>query len=86
MSRKRGGEDEGNVNGEGTLEVPLAESLTISTVVSTAPATTDQALTTPEFYRHFLDYVPVCTLMSMKLISPRALRASVIVPSITAVV
>ncbi|GMH52222.1 hypothetical protein TrLO_g7217 [Triparma laevis f. longispina] len=24
---------------------------------------------TPEFYRHFLDYVPVCTLMSMRLLN-----------------
>ncbi|GMH78707.1 hypothetical protein TL16_g07909 [Triparma laevis f. inornata] len=75
MSRKRGGEDEGNVNGEGTLEVPLAESLTISTVVSTAPATTDQALTvstapvsvedfmaTDDFRRLFQKYVSIVEL------------------------
>ncbi|GMI14710.1 hypothetical protein TrLO_g12516 [Triparma laevis f. longispina] len=41
MSGKRGEEDELNDNEEGILKIPLAESLSISTVVSTVSATTD---------------------------------------------
>ena len=55
MSEKRGDEDELNENEEGILKIPLAESLSISTVVSTVSATTDQFMFTPEFRRHFVE-------------------------------
>ena len=46
MSGERGAEDEGGEDGEGFLEVPLVESLTISMTDSTVPATTDQFMHT----------------------------------------
>ena len=45
MSRKRGAENEGNEEEEGILDLPPAESLTISTTASTVPATTDHVYT-----------------------------------------
>ena len=63
MSGEKGAEDEGNENEneneEGILEVPRAESSLISTTVSTAPATTDQLMHTPDFWRHFVGFVHV---------------------------
>ena len=58
MSGKRGVGDEGGEDEEGFVDVPPAESLTISRVVSTVPATTDKFMHTPEFSRHFIEYVP----------------------------
>ena len=49
MSRKRGAGDEENEDGEESIEIPPAESLPISMVVSTVPAKTDQFMFTPEF-------------------------------------
>ncbi|GMH75182.1 hypothetical protein TL16_g12439 [Triparma laevis f. inornata] len=66
-SRNRGGEDEEKDNEEGIIELPPAEGLTISTVVSTVPATTDQFIYTPELMRHFVDFVPGDTLMTLRL-------------------
>ncbi|GMH48250.1 hypothetical protein TrLO_g885 [Triparma laevis f. longispina] len=48
MSGKRGAKDEGNDNEEGIIVVPSAESLTISTVVSTAPPSWMTRLRKPE--------------------------------------
>jgi len=72
--RKRGSRDEGKKDEEGNPVVPPAESLTISTVVSTVPATTDQFMHTPEFRRHFVEYVPDDTLMVMRLVSKPWMR------------
>ncbi|GMH88592.1 hypothetical protein TL16_g11197 [Triparma laevis f. inornata] len=69
ISGKRGAEDEQNEEGEGFVEVPPAESLSISTTASTVPATTDQFMYTPEFRRHFVEFVPLDTLLTMKVIS-----------------
>ncbi|GMH68943.1 hypothetical protein TrLO_g1252 [Triparma laevis f. longispina] len=66
MSGKRGSGDEGNEDEE-VLEVPPAASLTISTVVSTVPATTDQFMFTPEFRRHFVKFVLGDMLMTLRL-------------------
>ena len=57
MGRKRGEGDEGDGNEEGILDLPHVESLSISTVVSTVPATTDQFMFTPEFRRYFINYI-----------------------------
>ncbi|GMH55397.1 hypothetical protein TL16_g11648 [Triparma laevis f. inornata] len=70
-SRKMGGKmglgDEGDEEGVGILEVSSAESLPISTTVSTFPATTDQFMHTPEFRRHFVEFVPGDTLMALRV-------------------
>ncbi|GMH90532.1 hypothetical protein TL16_g11795 [Triparma laevis f. inornata] len=67
MSRKKGAGNEEKDNEEGSLNLPPAESLTISTTVSTVPATTDQFMHTPEFRRHFVEFVPGDTLMTLRL-------------------
>ncbi|GMH53838.1 hypothetical protein TL16_g01542 [Triparma laevis f. inornata] len=64
---KRGARDEGSEDGEEILDLPPAESLNILTVVSTVPATTDQFMHTPEYRRHFVEYVPGDTLMTLRL-------------------
>ncbi|GMH77644.1 hypothetical protein TL16_g07480 [Triparma laevis f. inornata] len=66
MSSKRGAGYEENENEEEIMEIPPAASLTISTVVSTVPATTDQFMYTPEFRRHFIEFVHVQTLMILR--------------------
>ncbi|GMI05435.1 hypothetical protein TrLO_g3075 [Triparma laevis f. longispina] len=63
---KRGSEDEGDEEEEGILEIPPIESSTISTVVSTVPATTDQFMFTPEFGRYFVEFVHVQILMTLR--------------------
>ncbi|GMI06467.1 hypothetical protein TrLO_g11802 [Triparma laevis f. longispina] len=55
-SRKRGGEDEEKEDGYGKIEGAMANS-TITTTVSAAPATSNQFMHTPEFRRHFIDFV-----------------------------
>ncbi|GMH54700.1 hypothetical protein TL16_g01727 [Triparma laevis f. inornata] len=67
MSGKRRAGDEGKENEEEITKVPPAESLTISTVVSTAPATTNQFMYTPEFRTHFVKLVPGDTVMRLRL-------------------
>ena len=67
MSELKGSGDEEKDNVEGILELPLVESLMISTMVSTVPATTDQFVYTPEFRRHFVEFVPGDTLMRLRL-------------------
>ncbi|GMH74760.1 hypothetical protein TrLO_g3376 [Triparma laevis f. longispina] len=57
MGGKRGEGDEGDGNEEGILDLPYVESLSILTVVSTVPVTTDQFMFTPEFRRHFVNYI-----------------------------
>ena len=64
--RKRGEDDEENEDGEEFIEVPPAEGLTISTVDSNVPATTDQFMHTPDFRRHFVEFVPGDTLMTLR--------------------
>ena len=66
---RRGAGDEGNEDEEGILDLPPAASLPISTVVSTVSATTDQFMFTPEFRRHFVEYVPGDTLMTLRLVT-----------------
>ncbi|GMH57876.1 hypothetical protein TrLO_g13685 [Triparma laevis f. longispina] len=67
MSGKRGSEDERNEDEESISEVSAAENLPASTTVSTAPTVTDQFTFTPEFRRHFIDFVPGNTLMRLRL-------------------
>ncbi|GMH98911.1 hypothetical protein TrLO_g14216 [Triparma laevis f. longispina] len=67
MGGKRGAEDKGDGNKEGILELPLEENLTTLTTVSTVPATTDQFMHTPEFRRHFVEFVHVQTLMALRV-------------------
>ena len=64
---ERRAEDEENENEEGTIEVPRAESLPISTVVSTVPARTGQFMHTPEFRRRFVEFFPGDTLLTLRL-------------------
>ncbi|GMH89416.1 hypothetical protein TL16_g11449 [Triparma laevis f. inornata] len=64
---KMGEEDEGDEDEEESIEVPPAESLSISMVVSTAPATTDQFMHTHEFRRHFVEFVHLQTLMALRV-------------------
>ncbi|GMH51639.1 hypothetical protein TrLO_g2532 [Triparma laevis f. longispina] len=63
---KRGEKDEGDEDEEETINVPSAENSTTLTTVSTIPATTDQFMHTPEFRRHFIDFVHVQTLMTLR--------------------
>ncbi|GMH75381.1 hypothetical protein TL16_g06746 [Triparma laevis f. inornata] len=65
-SRKRGGEDEEKEDGEEQNEEATPNSTTLTTV-STAPATTDQFMHTPEFRRYFVECVPGNTLMALML-------------------
>ncbi|GMH68616.1 hypothetical protein TL16_g04973 [Triparma laevis f. inornata] len=67
MSEKRGAEDEVNENEEGIIVCPSDESLTISTVVSTVPATTDQFMFTDDFKRLLVDLVQGDMLMTLRL-------------------
>ncbi|GMH92928.1 hypothetical protein TL16_g12492 [Triparma laevis f. inornata] len=67
MSELKGSGDEEKENVEGILDLPLVESLMISTTVSTVPATTDQFMYTPEFRRHFVEFVTGDTLMTLRL-------------------
>ena len=60
-----GGEEKENE--EGIIDLPPAESLTILTTVSTAPATSDQSMHTPEFRIHFVEFVHVQTLMAFRV-------------------
>ena len=69
MSGKRVLGDEGNEDEEEIPKVTPAESLPISTVVSTVPATIDQFIHTPEFRS-----VPGDTLVRLRL-ATRAWRA-----------
>ena len=69
MCVKRGSGDKGKQDEEIILEIPTAENLTTSTTVSTAPATTDQFMHTPEFRRYFVEFVPPDKLLTMKVIS-----------------
>ena len=69
MSGKKGAGDEVNENGEGIPEVPPTESLPILTVVCTVPATIDQFMFTPEFRRHFVEFVSVDTLMMLRFVT-----------------
>ncbi|GMH60114.1 hypothetical protein TrLO_g12423 [Triparma laevis f. longispina] len=69
INGEKGAGDEGNENGEGIPEVPPTESLPISTVVCTVPATIDQFMFTPEFRRHFVEFVSVDTLMMLRFVT-----------------
>ncbi|GMI10661.1 hypothetical protein TrLO_g9005 [Triparma laevis f. longispina] len=67
MSERGGGEDEGEENEEGILDVPPASGSPISTTVSTAPAATNQFMHTHGFRRHFIEFVHVQTLMVLRV-------------------
>ena len=66
-SGKRGARDEGDENEDEIIEGSAAANLTTSTTIFTVPATTDQFMHTPEFRRHFVDFVPVDALMALRL-------------------
>ncbi|GMI07988.1 hypothetical protein TrLO_g95 [Triparma laevis f. longispina] len=67
MSGKRRAEDEGDEDGGVILEIPPAENLTTLTTACTVPATTDQFMHTPEFRRHFFDFIHVQALMALRV-------------------
>ena len=69
MSGEREAEDQGNENGEELIEVPPAESLTISTVVSTVPATVKDFMHTIELKRLFASFVHKQTLMILRVLN-----------------
>ncbi|GMH64795.1 hypothetical protein TL16_g04045 [Triparma laevis f. inornata] len=76
MSGKNGAGDEGDEDEEGIIELPLAESLPISTEFSTVPTTTDQLMFTPEFRRYFVKYVPNDTLMTLRFATKGYLKVA----------
>ena len=49
------------------LEATSAATSSTLTIVSTVPVTTDQFMHTPEFRRHFVEYVPDDKLMALRL-------------------
>ncbi|GMH47265.1 hypothetical protein TrLO_g8671 [Triparma laevis f. longispina] len=61
------GEDEEKEDGEEQNEVSAADDSTTTTTDSAAPAATDQFVHTPEFRRHFVEFVPVDALMVLRL-------------------
>ncbi|GMH58544.1 hypothetical protein TL16_g02632 [Triparma laevis f. inornata] len=64
---KRGAGDEEDEDGDGKIEGSAADDSTTLTTVFAAPAATDQFMHTPEFRRHFVDFVHVQTLMALRL-------------------
>ncbi|GMH51281.1 hypothetical protein TrLO_g8361 [Triparma laevis f. longispina] len=62
---KRGAEDEGDKDEEGNIDGAAADNST--TLTPTVPATTHQFMHTPEFRRHFVEFVPVDALMALRL-------------------
>ncbi|GMH94983.1 hypothetical protein TL16_g13050 [Triparma laevis f. inornata] len=68
-SRKRGGDDEGEEDGDEIIEGAVEPNSTTLTTVETAPAATDQFMHTPEFRRHFVDFVPVDALMALRSVT-----------------
>ncbi|GMH62702.1 hypothetical protein TL16_g03533 [Triparma laevis f. inornata] len=64
---KRGAEDERDENEKVILEIPPAAISTIATAIIPAPASTDQFMHTPEFKRHFFEFVHVQTLMVLRV-------------------
>ncbi|GMH76296.1 hypothetical protein TL16_g07031 [Triparma laevis f. inornata] len=67
ISEKMGNGDEEKQNGEESIEIPSVESLMISKIFFTVPASNDQFMHTPEFRRHFVEYVSDDTLMALGL-------------------
>ena len=64
---KRGEGDKEKEDGEGVLMGSSAANSTTLTTVPTAPATTDQFMHTPEFRRHFVDFVHLEMLMVLRV-------------------
>ena len=69
ISRKRGAGDEEKEDEDKNISIPSAESLTISTTVSTVPATTDQFMFTDDFKMLLVGFVQGDTLMTLRLVS-----------------
>ncbi|GMH60110.1 hypothetical protein TL16_g02976 [Triparma laevis f. inornata] len=67
MSEEKGEGGEEDEDEEGTFKAAAAESLTISTVVSTVLATIDQFMFTDDFKRLFVGLVRWDTLMTLRL-------------------
>ncbi|GMH63475.1 hypothetical protein TrLO_g4014 [Triparma laevis f. longispina] len=67
QSRKRGDDDEEDENESGISEGLSTENSRTLTTVSAAHAATDQFMHTPEFRRHFVDFVQVDALMALKV-------------------
>ena len=67
ISGKRAAGDEEDEYSDEKIESLTAQNLTTSTAVSTVPATTDQFTHTPEFRRHFVEFVHVQTLMALRV-------------------
>ncbi|GMI13623.1 hypothetical protein TrLO_g8556 [Triparma laevis f. longispina] len=66
MSRKRCGNDEKDEDIDEIIK-SVVEITTTSTAVSAAPAMVDAFMPTPEFRRHFVNYVPVDAAMAQRL-------------------
>ncbi|GMH77504.1 hypothetical protein TL16_g07431 [Triparma laevis f. inornata] len=69
ISGKRAAGDEEDEYSDEKIESLTAQNLTTSTAVSTVPATTDQFAHTPEFRRHFVEFVHVHTLMALRVVT-----------------
>ncbi|GMH64260.1 hypothetical protein TrLO_g14592 [Triparma laevis f. longispina] len=63
---KRGAGDEEKEEEESIIDLPPAANSMTLTTFSTVPATTDQFMHTPEFRRHFVEFVHVQTLMALR--------------------
>ncbi|GMH51876.1 hypothetical protein TL16_g01110 [Triparma laevis f. inornata] len=69
MSGKRGAGDEEKEDGEEIIEIPSAESLTISTTDSTIPVPVDDFMNAIEFIRLFAPLVHEQTLMALRVLN-----------------
>ncbi|GMH78334.1 hypothetical protein TL16_g07762 [Triparma laevis f. inornata] len=75
LSRKRGAEHEEKEDGEGIIDLPPTANSTTLTTPLTAHAATDQSMHTPEFKRHFVEFVPVDALMAL-LVATKGFNAA----------
>ncbi|GMH66641.1 hypothetical protein TL16_g04477 [Triparma laevis f. inornata] len=66
-SGQRGAEEEDDKKEEEIMDVSPADDLTTMISVSATPAATDQFLHTPDFRRHYVEFVPVDALMAPRL-------------------
>ncbi|GMH57914.1 hypothetical protein TrLO_g13696 [Triparma laevis f. longispina] len=72
---KHGGEDEEKENGEGAINASSAVTSSTLMTVSTVTATTNQFMHSPEFRRHFVDYIRDDTFMALRFATKLWMRS-----------
>ncbi|GMI05828.1 hypothetical protein TrLO_g361 [Triparma laevis f. longispina] len=65
-SSKRGRKDERNEEEEGIIDLPPEDNSTTLTAVSDTPTAIDQFMHTPGLKRHFVEFVHVQTLITLR--------------------